>query len=70
MIFVCKPDYADYEMVCEIAVSADSEEEAIDIAEKQAEEVNAYLLIERPQKWSVTPIEKNFKGTLSFGINW
>lgn len=69
MIFIAKPDYADYEMVYEVTVIADSEEEAIELAKKQAEEVNAYLLVERPQKWAVTPIENNFKGTLSFGIN-
>lgn len=70
MIFIAKPDYVDYEMVSEVAIIADSPEEAVKLAEKKAEEVNSYLLVDRPQKWKVTPIERDFKGTLSYVINW
>ncbi|WP_414838585.1 hypothetical protein [Carnobacterium sp. TMP28] len=70
MIFIAKPDYAEYEMVCEVTVVADCEKEAINIAERKDAEVNDFLLIDILQKSSVKPIEENFKCALSSSINW
>lgn len=40
MIFIAKPDYAEYEMISEITLMANYEKEAIDIAEMEAAVVN------------------------------
>lgn len=70
MLFKCTPDYCDYEMVDEVIVIADTQEEAVLLAEDKAKEVDVFPITGKPQKWTAEEVDLKEKGLLTFSTKW